>query len=78
MLSFPQISVSELELEIAMATDCKIVTYNKGLWVVSTAQHMKIGPAAHNASVFVLFLLVTPWNERHQKVESDNILPEIH
>ncbi|MEQ2271223.1 Sideroflexin-5, partial [Xenotaenia resolanae] len=26
-----QISVNQLEPEIAMATDCKIVTYNKGL-----------------------------------------------
>lgn len=33
-LSFPQISVNELEPEIAAATDCKIVTYNKGLWVI--------------------------------------------
>lgn len=29
---FLQIEVSRLEPEIAMATDCKVVTYNKGLW----------------------------------------------
>lgn len=28
---FLQIEVSRLEPEIAMATDCKVVTYNKGL-----------------------------------------------
>lgn len=28
---FPQIDVNQLEPEIAAATDCKTVTYNKGL-----------------------------------------------
>lgn len=41
--SFPQISVNELEPEIAAATDCKIVTYNKGLWVIPSP---KTRPAA--------------------------------
>lgn len=31
---FPQIEVSRLEPEIAVATDCKSVTYNKGLWLM--------------------------------------------
>ena len=30
-IHFSQIEVSHLEPEIAMATDCKVVTYNKGL-----------------------------------------------
>lgn len=36
-LVFWQIEVSRLEPEIAMATKCKVVTYNKGLWRM--AQH---------------------------------------
>ena len=31
LVQLQQIEVSQLEPEIAMATDCKVVTYNKGL-----------------------------------------------
>lgn len=50
LLWSPQISVNQLEPEIAMATDCKVVTYNKGLWAIATARHIKTGPAAHRGS----------------------------
>lgn len=32
ILCSSQIEASHLEPEIAMATDCKVLTYNKGLW----------------------------------------------
>lgn len=38
-----QIEVSRLEPEIAMATDCKMVTYNKGLWWLTWPSERKHG-----------------------------------
>lgn len=40
---FFQIEVSRLEPEIAVATDCKSVTYNKGLWLMFVVKKISRG-----------------------------------
>ncbi|XP_075963278.1 sideroflexin-5a isoform X5 [Anarhichas minor] len=44
-----QISVSQLEPEIAMATDCKIVTYNKGLGFTLWMGIISVSPFCWNS-----------------------------